>query len=81
MQVKDLAIRAIRFYQRHISARLPARCRYTPTCSAYMATAIERFGLLRGGLMGLWRLLRCNPLFPGGYDPVPEKPQRPPRLR
>lgn len=81
MQVKDLAIRAIRFYQRRISARLPARCRYTPTCSAYMATAIERFGLLRGGLMGLWRLLRCNPLFPSGYDPVPEKPQRPPRLR
>ncbi len=81
MCLKNAAIRAIRFYQRKISPLFPPRCRFYPTCSAYMLTAIERFGLLRGGLMGLLRLLRCNPLFPGGYDPVPEKRTRPPKLR
>ncbi|MFR0973446.1 MAG: membrane protein insertion efficiency factor YidD [Acutalibacteraceae bacterium] len=51
----------------------PPRCRYYPTCSQYAVTAIERFGIIRGGLLAVWRLLRCNPLFPGGLDPVPEK--------
>ena len=46
-------------------------CRYYPTCSAYMLTAVERFGF-KGFLMGVRRLLRCNILFPGGVDPVPE---------
>ena len=71
--MKNFAIKCIRFYQRRISPLFPPRCRFYPTCSQYMLTAIERFGLFRGGLLGIWRLLRCNPLFPGGYDPVPEK--------
>lgn len=73
MSMKQAALAAVRFYQRRISPLFPPRCRYYPTCSAYMYTAVERFGLIRGGFMGLRRLLRCNPLWPGGYDPVPEK--------
>ena len=71
--MKELAIKMIRFYQRKISTLFPPRCRYYPTCSQYAVTAIERFGIIRGGLLAVWRLLRCNPLFPGGLDPVPEK--------
>ena len=71
--MKELAIKMIRFYQRKISQLFPPRCRYYPTCSQYAVTAIERFGIIRGGLLAVWRLLRCNPLFPGGLDPVPEK--------
>ena len=71
--MKELAIKMIKFYKRKISPLFPPRCRYYPTCSQYAVTAIERFGIIRGGLLAVWRLLRCNPLFPGGLDPVPEK--------
>ena len=64
----------IRFYQRCISPGLPPRCRYIPTCSTYAVTAINRYGALKGGLMAVWRVLRCNPFSKGGYDPVPEDP-------
>ncbi len=62
----------IRFYQKHISSHTPARCKYYPTCSQYAVTAIERFGLIVGGALALWRLLRCNPWSKGGFDYVPE---------
>jgi putative membrane protein insertion efficiency factor len=62
----------IRFYQRFISPALPPSCRFIPTCSHYTLQAIERYGLGRGTLLGFKRLCRCNPLFQGGYDPVPE---------
>ncbi|MCR5042071.1 MAG: membrane protein insertion efficiency factor YidD [Clostridia bacterium] len=67
---------AIRFYRRHISRLLGPMCRYYPTCSQYAITAVERYGAFRGGVMAVFRLLRCNPLFKGGYDPVPEKSHR-----
>lgn len=65
------ALAAIRFYQRRISPLLGARCIYIPTCSEYAFQAISRYGLARGGLLALRRILRCHPLHAGGYDPVP----------
>ncbi len=64
---------AVRYYQRVWSPRKPVpTCRFTPTCSEYAAQAIERHGAVKGGWLASWRVLRCNPLVPGGYDPVPE---------
>lgn len=63
----------IRGYQQYISPRYGARCRFTPTCSQYAIEAIQLHGALRGGLLALRRILRCNPFFKGGYDPVPPK--------
>jgi putative membrane protein insertion efficiency factor len=65
----------IRLYQRFLSPLLPPTCRYTPTCSCYFIEALRRKGVLRGSWMGIKRILRCNPLFPGGWDPVdPDDP-------
>lgn len=65
--------RLIRWYQRVLSPRKPTpTCRFSPTCSEYAAQAIERHGALRGGWLAAWRILRCNPLVPGGFDPVPQ---------
>jgi hypothetical protein len=68
-----LALQLIRGYQSSISPGLGPGCRYLPTCSDYGLQAIGRYGLLRGGAMTVWRLLRCNPLCSpggaGGYDP------------
>ena len=74
--MKRVGLAAIRFYQRRISPGLPAACRFQPTCSQYGYEAVERFGLLRGGVMTVWRLLRCTPFTPGGYDPVPDRTAR-----
>lgn len=57
-------------YQRLLAPALPRRCRYEPTCSHYAVQAIQEYGILRGLVLAGWRLLRCNPLSPGGYDPV-----------
>ena len=70
--MKDFLLKAIRFYQRHISPLFPPMCRYYPTCSHYAVQAIEKYGALRGGFLAAKRLLRCNQLFPGGVDPIPE---------
>lgn len=61
----------IRGYRLFISPLFPPVCRFTPTCSQYALEAIEKFGPWRGGLMALARIMRCHPLHPGGYDPVP----------
>lgn len=63
----------IRFYQRFISPLTPPSCRFTPTCSEYAATALQRHGILKGGFLAIRRLLRCHPWGGHGYDPVPEK--------
>jgi hypothetical protein len=65
------AVLVIRFYQAFISPLFPPSCRYTPTCSAYALTSIERHGLFKGGWLALKRIGRCHPWSPGGYDPVP----------
>lgn len=75
--MKRLLIWLIRFYQKHISAHTPPSCRFTPTCSQYGIEAIERFGAVKGTGLTIWRILRCNPLCKGGYDPVPEKKVKP----
>jgi putative membrane protein insertion efficiency factor len=68
--VRRLATAPIRLYARLISPLLPPRCKYHPSCSAYAVQSIERFGILRGSVLAVWRLLRCNPFSHGGYDPV-----------
>ncbi|HKF80962.1 MAG TPA: membrane protein insertion efficiency factor YidD [Thermoleophilaceae bacterium] len=65
-----LLLAPIHAYQRFISPALPRRCKYYPTCSAYAIEAVREFGLVRGTILAGWRLLRCNPLSHGGYDPV-----------
>jgi putative membrane protein insertion efficiency factor len=73
LRIANCELRMIRFYQRRVSPSLPPMCRFYPTCSQYALESIEIHGALRGSLLALWRFLRCNPLFPGGYDPVPPK--------
>ena len=60
----------IGIYRLFVSPLLPPACRFLPSCSEYGAAAIERHGLLRGGLLAARRLLRCHPLARGGFDPV-----------
>lgn len=71
--MKRLVLRAIRLYQKVLSPYLPSRCRYIPSCSCYTHEAIERYGLIKGGWLGLKRLARCHPLGGMGYDPVPDE--------
>ncbi len=74
--MKAVALALIRFYKRFISPLLPPSCRFQPTCSVYTYEAIERYGVIRGGWLGIKRISRCHPLNPGGYDPVPDLEER-----
>lgn len=71
--MKFIFISLIRFYKKFISPLFPPCCKYYPTCSNYALTAIQRFGALKGTLLAIWRILRCNPWSMGGIDYVPEK--------
>ena len=71
--VKAICMRLIVFYQRHISKHT---CLYRPTCSQYTLECINNHGVIPGILMGVWRIMRCNPFSKGGYDPAPEKRQK-----
>ncbi|WP_243547369.1 membrane protein insertion efficiency factor YidD [Pseudodesulfovibrio tunisiensis] len=80
--MRKVCLALIWFYQKLISPLLPPSCRFVPSCSEYARQAIIRHGAIKGGLLALWRLLRCQPLCKGGYDPVPEKwPSDKPKAR
>lgn len=65
----------IKVYQKFVSPLFPAKCRFQPTCSHYYIEALQTHGLLKGGMLGLKRLLSCHPWGGSGYDPVPQKKQ------
>ena len=69
--VRTALILAVRGYQVALSPLFPPACRYFPTCSQYAIDALERHGAVRGSWLAVRRILRCHPLRPGGYDPVP----------
>lgn len=71
--MRALAVLLLRGYKRVISPLLPPACRFHPTCSEYAAAAIAKHGVVRGGILAAKRLVKCNPLHPGGFDPVPER--------
>ncbi len=68
--MRKLLIGLIKIYQKTISPLFPPSCRFYPTCSEYSIQAIEHFGIFKGTLKSIWRILRCNPFNRGGYDPV-----------
>jgi putative membrane protein insertion efficiency factor len=69
--MKYLALIPIWLYQKFLSPLLPPSCRFVPTCSQYAVEAITHFGVFKGGWLAVRRIVRCHPLNPGGYDPVP----------
>jgi putative membrane protein insertion efficiency factor len=71
--VRSVFLAPLIVYRRVLSPALPRRCKYEPTCSAYAERAIREYGILRGLVLALWRLLRCNPFSHGGYDPVSDQ--------
>lgn len=71
MALAEVLVFPIRLYQRYLSPLFPPHCRFSPTCSAYAVTALRRFGILRGSLLTICRLVRCQPFCKAGYDPVP----------
>lgn len=70
--IRRLLIAPIRLWQVTLSHLLPPSCRFTPSCSTYAITAIERHGPIKGVWLGTLRILRCHPWGGSGYDPVPE---------
>jgi len=71
--VSRIFVAPITLYRRFISPLIVPRCRYYPSCSAYALDAIRSYGVLRGLVLAVWRLLRCNPLSGGGFDPVEQQ--------
>lgn len=69
--LNKIAMAMIRFYQRWLSPALPSSCRFYPSCSQYALESFRRHAFLKAGLLTARRLLRCQPLHPGGVDPVP----------
>ncbi len=71
--MKKILIFIINGYQKHISSWLDLKgikCKYYPTCSEYTKQAIEKYGVIKGSLLGIKRILKCNPFSKGGYDPL-----------
>jgi putative membrane protein insertion efficiency factor len=74
--IKKIFTAPIRFYQKYVSPSLGANCRFYPSCSQYAIEAIEEWGVIIGIFLGVWRILRCNPLCKCGYDPVPRNKRK-----
>lgn len=68
--LKKLMLFLIKFYRKNISPSRPPCCIFVPTCSEYAMESITKYGALKGGILTIWRILRCNPFNKGGYDPV-----------
>jgi len=70
--MKKFALMLIRFYQKFLSPENLGIevCRFEPSCSRYTYQAVQKYGVIKGSLMGFWRILRCNPFNKGGHDPV-----------
>ncbi len=69
--MKKLLIGLILIYQKYLSPLKSTKCPYFPSCSQYGLEAVRQYGALKGGMLSIWRILRCNPFSKGGYDPVP----------
>ncbi len=69
--IRKLFLLPVYFYRACISPLTPPSCRYTPTCSQYMIEAVTKYGVFKGGWLGIKRILRCHPWGGSGYDPVP----------
>ncbi len=65
----QLLIGLVRLYQRFISPLLGPTCRFEPSCSEYFILAVRKYGAISGACRGMWRICRCHPFHPGGYDP------------
>lgn len=73
MSFRAVLLAPIRLYRRFVSPLLAPRCKYYPTCSHYAEQAVREYGVVRGGVLSAWRLLRCNPLSDGGFDYVEDQ--------
>lgn len=71
INMRQLALNCIRLYQLLLSPLLGSHCRFYPTCSHYTYEAIEKYGVVQGGWLGIKRISRCHPWHEGGFDPVP----------
>ncbi|HLV12286.1 MAG TPA: membrane protein insertion efficiency factor YidD [Trueperaceae bacterium] len=72
--LKDAVLAPVRLYRRYLSPLKPVpSCRFHPTCSEYALEAVETHGVLKGVALATWRVLRCHPFNPGGFDPVPPR--------
>lgn len=69
--LRSIITAPLRFYRRYLSPLKPPMCRFSPTCSQYAIEAVEVHGVVRGGALAVWRILRCQPFARPGYDPVP----------
>lgn len=70
MPFAKIFIFILRIYQRYLSILKPPSCRFFPSCSQYSIEALKKYGVIKGMGMGVYRLLKCHPYHPGGYDPV-----------
>ena len=69
-RVREAFLLPLHLYRRVISPLIPQRCRYYPSCSAYAVDAVREYGVIRGGVLAAWRVMRCNPFSRGGIDHV-----------